>query len=124
MVRYLQLNDLNAYKVSFHLSNYVWDLIVCWKLLPRDVVGKQFARAVDSISANIAEGFGRHGKKDKIHFYHYAFGSLMESLDWNEKAYRRELFTEDQYTFVLKTLKQLQREIHHLIRFTDAKLSI
>ena len=32
-------------------------------------LGRNLSEAVDSISANIAEGFGRHFKKDKIKFY-------------------------------------------------------
>jgi len=32
-------------------------------LFAKDTIGKQFARSVDSISANIAEGFGRYTKK-------------------------------------------------------------
>lgn len=95
-----------------------------WKNFEKDTVGKQFVRAVDSISANIAEGFGRYGKKDKIHFYRYAFGSVMESLDWNEKAFRRDMLTKKEYESFLASLKQLQKEINHLIRFTNAKLSI
>ena len=35
-------------------------------MVSKKVVGAQFAEACDSISANIAEGFGRHFKKDKI----------------------------------------------------------
>ncbi|MEZ4887390.1 MAG: four helix bundle protein [Chitinophagales bacterium] len=42
-------------------------------------VGKQYVTAVYSISANIAEGFGRYHKKDKIKFYRYMTGSLHET---------------------------------------------
>ena len=66
---FLQLNDINAYKISFNLSNYVWNIVARWDYFAKDIVGKQFVRAIDSVSANIAEGFGRHGKKDKIKFY-------------------------------------------------------
>lgn len=38
----------------------------------------QMRRAVTSITANIAEGFGRHGYKEKIQFYYLAQGSLTE----------------------------------------------
>jgi four helix bundle protein len=92
---YLKLNDISTYKMSFHLSNYVWDIVTGWDYFAKDTVGKQFARAIDSISANIAEGFGRYNKKDKIKFYRYSFGSLKESLDWNEKAKIRKLLTEE-----------------------------
>lgn len=31
--RYLKLNDIEAYKIAFHLSNYVWDVIEKWNVL-------------------------------------------------------------------------------------------
>ncbi len=64
--KYLKLNDIEAYRIAFNLSNYVWELIIKWEYFPRKTVGVQFVEAVDSISANIAEGFGRYHKKDKI----------------------------------------------------------
>ena len=121
---YLKLNDISAYKISFHLSNYVWDIVVKWDYFAKDTVGKQFARSIDSISANIAEGFGRYSKKDKIKFYRYSFGSLKESLDWNEKAKTRNLLTEEQYQYILKELQKLPKEINWLIKFTNEKLTI
>jgi len=65
-MNYLTLKDLNAYKLSFELSNYVWNIVIGWDYFGKDTVGKQFVRSVDSISANIAEGFGRFYKKDKL----------------------------------------------------------
>lgn len=38
----------------------------------------QIRRAATSVSANIAEGFGRTTINDKIHFYTMAYGSLLE----------------------------------------------
>ena len=120
--KYLKLNDLNAYKISFHLSNYTWVTILKWDYFSKNTVGMQYARAIDSISANIAEGFGRYGRKDKIKFYYYSFGSLNESLDWTEKAYRRDLLSQEQYKYILSELKKLPQEINHLINFTKNKL--
>lgn len=68
--KYLQLNDLACYKRSFTLSNYVWNIVIQWDYFAKRTVGEQFVTAVDSNSANIAEGFGRYGKKDKIKFYY------------------------------------------------------
>lgn len=95
--KFLQLNDIDAYKIAFILSNKVWDIVISWDYFSKDTVGKQFVRAVDSISANIAEGFGRYSKKDKIKFYRISSGSIKEALDWNEKSRIRELITNEQY---------------------------
>jgi len=85
MVKYLTLNDINSYKIVFGLSNYVWEIVVKWEKFEKYTVCNQLVRAIDSISANIAEGFGRYGKKDKISFYRIARASVYESLDWLEK---------------------------------------
>ena len=81
--KFLKLNDITSYKTAFSLSNYVWGLVIKWDYFSRDTIGKQFVRAADSISANIAEGFNRYYKKEKIQFYRYSFGSIGESFDWN-----------------------------------------
>lgn len=124
MKKYLQLNDIKAYKISFHLSNYVWDIVVKWNYFAKDTVGKQFVKAIDSISANLAEGFGRYAKKDKINFYRYSYGSIKESLDWNEKAKTRDLLKKEEYDYILKELNKLPKELNSLIKFTDRKLSV
>ena len=119
---YLTLNDINSYKIAFNLSNYVWDIIIKWNYFEKDTIGKQFTRAVDSISANIAEGFGRNGKKDKIRFYRYSFGSLKECFDWNEKSKIRKLITIEQYNFIFSELDKLPKEINSLIKYSNEKL--
>ena len=121
--KYLKLNDIDAYKVAFNLSNFVWDLIVKWDRFNSDTVGKQFVRAIDSISANIAEGFGRYSKKDKVKFYRISFGSMYESLDWNEKAFKRKLLSKTDHDYIYSELQKLPKLIHQLINFTNSKLS-
>ena len=122
--KYLMLNDIEAYKTSFQLSNYVWIIVSKWSLFNKKTVGEQFVRAVDSISANIAEGFGRYGKKDKICFYRYSFGSLKESLDWNEKSIKRKLISKNEYEFILRGLQKLPFELNCLIKFTANLLNL
>jgi len=48
---------------------------------PRDelyALVSQMRRAAPSVTANIAEGYVRLTKKDQLHFYNIALGSLME----------------------------------------------
>ena len=122
--KYLKLNDIDAYKIAFNLSNYIWDIVVKWDNFAKDTVGKQFVRSTDSISANIAEGFGRYFKKDKIKFYRYSLGSLKEAFDWNEKSKHRKLLSEDEYSEILGELQRLPKELNQLIKFTNQKLSV
>lgn len=120
--KYLKLNDIEPYKIAFHLSNNVWNIVIKWGFFAKDTVGKQFVRAIDSISANLAEGFGRHTKKDKMRFYKIARGSLYECLDWNEKAKARSLISSEEYEFILEELKKLPKLINILIKYTNENL--
>ncbi|MFA5130324.1 MAG: four helix bundle protein [Patescibacteria group bacterium] len=120
--KYLALRNVDAYKKSLLLSNEIWAMLKHWDYFSRDTVGKQYARAADSISANIAEGFGRYHKKDKVLFYRYAYGSLHESVDWTVKSRMRGLIDQETYERILKSLQNLMPSLHHLIKFTNEKL--
>lgn len=122
--KYLSLNDVKAYKTAFHLSNYVWDIVAQWDSFAKNTIGRQFVNAVDSVSANIAEGFGRYHKKDKIKFYRYGFGSVKESFDWNEKSKVRNLLNQKEYEHIYQKLSLLPKEINSLIKLTNQKLTV
>lgn len=122
--KFLKLNDIEAFRISFHLSNYVWDVVKKWNNFPQRTVGEQFVKAVDSISANLAEGFGRYGKKDKIKFYRYSQGSLSESLNWNQKSKVRKLLSTEEYRYIFDELQKLPKAINTLILFTNQKLKV
>ena len=124
MKKYLELKDISSYGIAFELSNYVWDIVIKWNYFAKDTIGKQFVKAIDSISANIAEGFGRYFKKDKVNFYRYSYGSIKESFDWIEKANRRGLLKESEYQHITEELQKLPKEINSLIKFTNERLTI
>jgi four helix bundle protein len=124
MHNYLTLNDISAYKISYQLSNYVWDIVVKWDSFAKYSIGKQFTQAVDSISANISEGFGRYFKKDKINFYMYSKGSVSEATDLNNKSIERSLLNQEQFDHIKNELERLLKEINYLISFTNQKLKI
>ena len=111
--KFLKLNDIESFRISFHLSNYVWDVVLKWNNFSQRTVGEQFVRAVDSISANIAEGFGRYGKKDKIKFYRYSQGSLSESLNWNEKSKVRNYYPVKNTNIFLVNCKNCLKRLMH-----------
>jgi four helix bundle protein len=121
--KYLKLNDIDAYKIAFHLSNYIWDIVGKWDYFSKSTVGEQFVSAADSISANIAEGFGRYYKKDKIKFYWYSSGSVKECFDWNEKSKKRNLISIEEYKHIFEELQKIPEAINRLIKFTNLKLS-
>jgi four helix bundle protein len=122
MKKYLALKDIVAYRLALLVSNKIWSMVISWKHFERDTIGKQFVRAADSISANIAEGFGRYTKKDKINFYRYAQGSLKETMDWTLKCRMRQVLNEEQYQRIQTELQQLPLALNSLIKYTNYAL--
>lgn len=119
---YLTLDKIDGYVKAYKLSNYIWNIVSKWEKFEKWTVGQQLVRSSDSISANIAEGFGRYHKKDKIKFYKYSFGSMEETKDWIRKCIHRELISEDEKNHILKELLDLPKDINQLIQYTNQKL--
>lgn len=119
---YLTLNKVDAYLISFRLSNYIWEVVLKWEKFEKWTIGKQLTESADSISANIAEGFGRYHKKEKIHFYRYSYGSMEETKDWIRKVTLRNLLSNDEKTKILSDLQKLPFAINQLIKYTNQKL--
>lgn len=120
---YLSLNRINAYTISSKLADDVWSIISSWDSFNKNTLGIQYQRAIDSIAANLAEGFGRHHKKDKEKFFYNARGSLYEAIHWTEKAKTRTLLNNSDYRTILVQLEALPREINWLIKITEEKLT-
>ena len=123
-MRYNDFTEMPIWNKAMDVAVAIFDLT---KNLPRTEdygLTSQIRRSAESISANIAEGFGRYHKKDKIKFYYYSFGSVKECLDWDEKAKVRELISEENYIKIFETLQSLPKELHQLINFTNERLKI
>lgn len=70
--------DLRVWQAGHKL---VVEIYKVTKRFPREEafgLTSQLRRAAVSVTSNIAEGFGRQGYKEKVQFYHLAYGSLVE----------------------------------------------
>lgn len=121
-MEYLNLSKIDAYTESYALSNEIWEEVSQWEKFARWSLGMQITRSVDSISANIAEGFGRYHKKDKIRFYRYSFGSMEETRDWLKKARDRDLLSDERAESLLQKIDKLPLLINQLIKYTNQRL--
>jgi four helix bundle protein len=54
------LKKPEVYQLSEAFSDTVGDIVMDWDNFRKDTIGKKIARPADSISANIAEGYGRY----------------------------------------------------------------
>src|ERR671911_1414103 len=86
-----ELEDLKILQTAEGIADAVWKQVVTWDEFARDVVGKQLARSIDSIGANIAESYGRFNYGEKLQFLYYSRGSLFETKYWLNRAQLRKL---------------------------------
>lgn len=81
-------------------------------------MGDQWMRAIDSIGANIAEGFGRFHYLDKNKFNYNARGSLTEARHWTELLTERSVITEQESITLLDKLGRLHFSLNKYIKST------
>ena len=114
----MDIKDLEVYRLANEISNEAW--IIYDKLDWRDkkTMGDQFISAIDSVGANIAEGFGRYHYLDRNKFNYNARGSLFESLYWLETTKRRDKITEFQFSLLEKKLINLSVKLNNYISST------
>ena len=88
--------NLRVYQLAEKLADATWAIVAKWEPFAKFSVGKQLARAADSIGANIAEGTGRGTYQDNRRFVRTARGSFYETRHWLRRAYKRNLLTKAQ----------------------------
>jgi four helix bundle protein len=71
---------MRVYRLSLFLADLAWsDVTKLLKDRRTREVADQLYRAVDSIGANLTEGYSRSSGRDEARFYEYALGSARES---------------------------------------------
>ena len=75
----------------------------------------QIRRSALSISANIAEAFGRNHKADKINFYYYARSSITETLSHCEYGKQVEYIDVENSNLLIDKLTALLESINQII---------
>ncbi len=122
-MRNFTVEDILCYKTSNELAHQIYKLVRKWDFLDQKTIGIQLIKAMDSVAANIAEGFGRYHKKDKIKFFYNARASAFESSHWVKAALERKLLSNKEYEKVIYSLQQLPKQINYLIKMTQTNLT-
>src|ERR1700710_937227 len=112
-----RLEDLEIYTLSEAFADEVWFIVATWDYFTKDTVGKQLTRSADSISANIAEGFGRYHYKENKNFCYFSRGSLIETKGWLKKAKTKSLIDEEIYQSLLQQLETIHLKLNGYIKF-------
>ncbi|WAC39366.1 four helix bundle protein [Pedobacter sp. SL55] len=83
---YNKIEELDVYNLAEEISDEIWNIVLTWDFFAKDTVGKQICRAADSISANIAEGYGRFHFKENKNSCYYSRGSILEVKSFLRKS--------------------------------------
>lgn len=116
MQNYIQLDDLEVYKLSKKLSELSWVIYKKLDWQNKKIVGDQFIRSVDSVGANIAEGYGRFHYLDKVKFYYNARGSLLESRHWSNLLQQRGIINQENNNELVDIIFNILNGLNGLIR--------
>jgi len=78
MSKVVNFTDLVAWQEGHKLVLQIYTLTKDFPYKETYILSSQMQRCAISITSNIAEGFSRKGKKEKMQFYSMALGSLTE----------------------------------------------
>ncbi|HRY63163.1 MAG TPA: four helix bundle protein [Patescibacteria group bacterium] len=111
----LPLNQLKIYQLNREYSRGGWQIYerLTWEIIK--TMGDQMIRSIDSVGANIAEGYGRYHYLDKIKFYYNARGSLFESKYWLDLKYERKIIESGCYLALMNLYQNIVKGLNGLI---------
>lgn len=112
----MELEELRVYQRSMELGEKIWELVDGWSWFQKDTVGKQLVRSVDSVAANLSEGFGRYHYKESKNFSYFFRGSLYETKTWLTKAHKRNLISEEEYGNLIQEIKEVAIQLNNYIK--------
>jgi four helix bundle protein len=116
---FIELKNLEVYQLSRKLSAVAWKIFCRMDFMDKKHIGDQFLRSVDSIGANIAEGYGRFCYLDKVRFYYNSRASHYEAFThWLELMFEREKISNDEYVTIGQTALKLQIKLNNFITST------
>ena len=116
-----ELEDLKILGKAESVAEVIWGEVSRWDRFAKDTIGKQVVRSVDSIGANIAEGFGRFHFGEKIKFLYYSRGSLYETKYWINQASKRGLLKEQVAKELTRDLNILAKQLNQFIKSLKAQ---
>ena len=119
----MEITDLEVYTLSREISQIVWRIYKRFDWQTKKIIGDQWVTSVDSIGANIAEGFGRFHYLDKNKFNYNSRGSLFESIHWTYVLFEREFINKDEQDTLTGKLKNLTLKLNQYIKVTKNQIN-
>jgi len=113
--------DLQVWQLARELRKLSYGLVRSFPPQEKFVLSAQLRRAAISITANIAEGFGRYSYQENIQFCRLARGSAFEVRDHLTTAVDQQYITPEQYSDADALVQRVVQTLNGYIRSTRAR---
>ena len=113
---YESFREMPVWNNALHLSGEVFRMT---SGLPRSEdygLCSQLRRASNSVGANIAEGFGRDGTKEKMQFYRISRGSAYEVIHHLIYGVQVKYFERAKVNILIKEYEKMIFDLNKLLR--------
>lgn len=119
----MDLSDLEVYKLARDVAREAWGIYEKLDWQTKKTMGDQFICAMDSVGANIAEGFGRYHYLDKNKFNYNARGSLLESIHWVDTLAERSIINKETQNLFKAKFETLGKKLNNYIKATKEQIA-
>jgi four helix bundle protein len=111
----MNLEQLMVYRKSMEIGEEVYAMVNKWPPFDKYTLGSQLVKSADSMSGNIAEGYGRYHFKENKLFCFYSRGSMFETDCWIRKAEQRKLIPASDASRIYMELESNKRLLNGYI---------
>jgi four helix bundle protein len=119
--KFILLQELEVYRMTRRLSSMAWVIYQRLAFQQRKVWGDQMLESVDSVGANVAEGYARFHFSEKARFYYISRASLSEGVDhWIDLGFERGVVFDQEFEQINKIKSDIQVRLNNMIKSTYA----
>lgn len=117
--KYIPLKELEIYQLSRQLSAKAWSIYQRLDYHLRKNWGDQMISSIDSVGANIAEGYARYHYSEKSRFYYIASASLSEGVEhWVDLGFERGIVPDQEFELFNQLRRNVQVKLNNMIKST------
>ena len=115
----MSILNIRVYVLAGEISDEIAQIVTKWPVMHQQTLGNQMIRAADSVSNNIAEGYGRTSTGERIQFFMYSDASISETRNCLMRAHARDLIDAETNARLQQKLRGLSISI---VEFAHAYL--
>ena len=114
---YKTFQDIKAWQLGREFRHKVYTISKKFPQEEKFCLTQQIRRSVISITANIAEGYGRYSYQENINFCRISRGSVNETLDHLQTALDENYISQQEFTDLDQAGREIEKAINGYISY-------